>query len=54
MNNVGTLIVEKSSIYICINDGYINVIDFKFPNKKQMDVKSFLNGFSFESDAKMI
>lgn len=51
---VGTLIVEKSSIYICINDGYINVIDFKFPNKKQMDVKSFLNGFSFESDAKMI
>lgn len=51
---VGTLIVEKSSIYVCINDGYINVIDFKFPGKKQMDVKSFLNGFSFESDAKMI
>ena len=51
---VGTLIVEKSFIYVCINDGYINVIDFKFPGKKQMDVKSFLNGFSFESDAKMI
>ncbi len=51
---IGTLIVEKSSIYVCINDGYINVIDFKFPGKKQMDVKSFLNGFSFESDAKMI
>jgi len=51
---VGTLIVEKSSIYVCINDGYINVIDFKFPGKKQMDVKSFLNGFSFEKDAKMI
>jgi len=51
---VGTLIVEKSSINVCINDGYINVIDFKFPGKKQMDVKSFLNGFSFEKDAKMI
>ena len=51
---VGTLIVDKYSIYVCINDGYINIIDFKFPGKKQMDIKSFLNGFSFESDAKMI
>jgi methionyl-tRNA formyltransferase len=53
-NPIGTLIVKKSSINVCINNGYINVIDFKFPGKKQMNVKSFLNGFSFQNNSKMI
>jgi methionyl-tRNA formyltransferase len=53
-NPIGTLIVKKSSINVCINNGYINVIDFKFPGKKQMNVKSFLNGFSFQKNSKMI
>jgi methionyl-tRNA formyltransferase len=53
-NPIGTLIVKKSSIKVCINNGYINVIDFKFPGKKQMNVKSFLNGFSFQKNSKMI
>ena len=53
-NPIGTLIIKKSSINVCINNGYINVIDFKFPGKKQMNVKSFLNGFSFQNNSKMI
>ena len=53
-NPIGTLIVKKSSINVCINNGYINVIDFKFPGKKQMNVKSFLNGFTFQNNSKMI
>ena len=51
---IGNIISDKSSIKICILEGFINLIEFKFPGKKQMDVKSFLNGFSFDIDAKMI
>ncbi len=51
---VGKVIADKHSIKICIKNGVINLIQFKFPGKKQMDIKSFLNGFSFHLDAKMV
>jgi methionyl-tRNA formyltransferase len=51
---IGNVISDKSSIKICILEGFINLIEFKFPGKKQMNVKSFLNGFSFDINAKMI
>jgi methionyl-tRNA formyltransferase len=51
---IGILIVEKSSIKIMVSDGYIVLKEFKFPGKKQMEVKSFLNGFSFQTNPKMI
>ena len=51
---VGVLVAEKSSIKIAICNGFIVWNQFKFPGKKQMDVKSFLNGFSFHSNSKMI
>ena len=53
-HKIGNIITDKSSIKICILEGFINLIEFKFPGKKQMDVKSFLNGFSFDINAKMI
>ena len=53
-HSIGNIITDKSSIKICIVEGFINLIEFKFPGKKQMDVKSFLNGFSFDINAKMI
>jgi len=51
---IGNIISNKSSIKICIPEGYINLIEFKFPGKKQMDVKSFLNGYNFDINAKII
>jgi len=53
-NFTGSLIAEKSSIKIAVSDGYIVLNQFQFPGKKKMDVKSFLNGFSFQSNSKMI
>ena len=53
-NNIGTVITNKTSIVICIENGYIHLTNFKFPGKKQMDVKAFLNGFKFDTNAKMI
>ena len=53
-NAVGTIFSNKSSIKISVSGGFIHLIEFKFPGKKQMDVKSFLNGFNFERNSKMI
>jgi len=33
---------------------YINILDIKLPGKRTMDVKSLLNGYNFEDDAKML
>ena len=50
-NNIGTVIINKTSILICVENGYIHLTNFKFPGKKQMDVKAFLNGFKFDTNA---
>ena len=51
---IGSVIADKSSIKVFIKNGYIHLLSFKFPGKKQMDAKDFLNGFSFDSEAKML
>jgi len=53
-NAVGTIFSNKSSIKISVSGGFIHLIEFKFPGKKQMDVKSFLNGFTFDKNSKII
>ena len=51
---IGKVVIDKSSIKVATRDGFIDLTSFKFPGKKQMDVKSFLNGFSFDTEAKMV
>lgn len=50
----GQLIISKKAIKVAVNGGYIELVNFKFPGKKQMDAASFLNGFTFNENAKMI
>tara|TARA_B110000459_G_scaffold43667_1_gene48065 strand:- start:370 stop:1320 length:951 start_codon:yes stop_codon:yes gene_type:complete len=50
----GQLILTKKSIKVAVNMGYIELINFKFPGKRQMDATSFLNGFTFQENAKML
>lgn len=51
---IGTLLADKNSLKVVVKDGFVALLEFKFPGKKQMDCKSFLNGFTFETHAKMI
>jgi methionyl-tRNA formyltransferase len=51
---IGKLISSKKAIKIAVKDGYIELINFKFPGKRQMDAVSFLNGFTFHENAKML
>ena len=50
----GQLIISKKAIKVAVKGGYIALINFKFPGKRQMDAESFLNGFTFDENAKMI
>ena len=51
---IGKLIITKKSIKIAVTEGYIELINFKFPGKRKMDTTSFLNGFTFHENAKML
>ena len=50
----GQLIISKKAIKVAVKGGFIELINFKFPGKRQMDAVSFLNGFTFDKNAKMI
>ena len=53
-HQLGLLINTKKSIKVAVKEGYIDLINFKFPGKRQMDATSFLNGFTFQENARMI
>lgn len=48
---VGTLVTDKSSIKIAVNQGFLVIHELKLSGKKLMDAKSLLNGFQFSADA---
>jgi methionyl-tRNA formyltransferase len=50
----GQLIISKKTIKVAVKGGFIELINFKFPGKRQMDAISFLNGFTFDKDAQML
>jgi len=50
----GQLIISKKAIKVAVKGGFIELINFKFPGKRQMDAVSFLNGFTFDENAKML
>ena len=50
----GHLIISKKAIKVAVKGGYIELVSFKFPGKRQMDAASFLNGFTFHKNARML
>lgn len=51
---IGAIISTKKSLKVSVKEGYINILEIKLPGKKAMDIKSLLNGYQFESDAKTL
>ena len=51
---IGTVISNKNELKIAVANGYIIIKEIKLPGKRTMDVKSLLNGYSFETNAKML
>ncbi|HMQ44483.1 MAG TPA: methionyl-tRNA formyltransferase, partial [Mariniflexile sp.] len=53
-NPVGTIISTKKDLKVAVSNGYIIIEEIKLPGKRAMDVKSLLNGYTFEAGAKML
>ena len=50
----GTLISNKDELKVAVDDGFINIKEIQLPGKRKMDVKSLLNGYQFEENAKLL
>ncbi len=50
---VGSILYTKKELKVAVKNGYILIEKIKLPGKKMMDIKSLLNGYSFQTDAKM-
>ncbi len=51
---VGKVLFTKKEIQVAVNNGYIKILELKFPGKRKMDTKSLLNGFTFSDNCKMM
>jgi len=52
--DIGTLISDKNELKVAVTDGFINIKEIQLPGKRKMDVKSLLNGYHFEENAKLL
>ena len=53
-NAIGTIVSSKKELKVAVSNGYIIIKELKLPGKRTMDVKSLLNGYTFEVNAKML
>ena len=50
----GTVISTKQHVKVAVKNGFINIEEMQLPGKRNMDIKSLLNGYHFDVDAKML
>jgi len=50
---IGHIISTKHNVSVAVKNGVIHLLDIKLPGKRRMDIKSLLNGYGFNSDAKV-
>ncbi|MGB2683781.1 MAG: methionyl-tRNA formyltransferase [Olleya sp.] len=50
---VGTIISNKFTLKVAVKEGFITILELKLPGKRNMEVKSLLNGYNFDEDAKL-
>ncbi|MBT8238715.1 MAG: methionyl-tRNA formyltransferase [Croceitalea sp.] len=50
-NKVGTLICDKKTMKVAVQNGYINLIEIQLPGKRKMKVTEALNGLSLTQEA---
>lgn len=53
-NAIGSIQVLRGELKVAVSGGYINIKEIQLPGKRKMEVKSLLNGYKFEENAKML
>ena len=51
---IGHILATKHEVKVSVNKGFIILQEIKLPGKRKMDIKSLLNGYIFETNAKML
>jgi len=51
---IGKILSTKTEIKVAVREGFIKLNEIKMPGKRKMDVKSLLNGYNFDDNAKML
>ncbi|WOD43750.1 methionyl-tRNA formyltransferase [Hwangdonia lutea] len=51
---IGTVVSNKKEVKVAVTDGYLIIMEIKLPGKRTMDIKSLLNGYAFQGDAKVL
>jgi len=51
---IGHILTTKHEVKVAVNKGFIILQEIKLPGKRKMDIKSLLNGYVFETNAKML
>ncbi|MFH4966291.1 methionyl-tRNA formyltransferase [Gaetbulibacter sp. M235] len=52
--DIGTVISSKQEVKVAAKNGFIIIKEMLLPGKRNMDIKSLLNGYQFESSSKML
>lgn len=50
----GSLVSDKNELKVAVKEGFINIKEIQLPGKRKMDVKSLLNGYQLEENAKLL
>ncbi len=51
---IGTILVSNKEVKVAVSNGYLIIEEMQIPGKRKMDIKSLLNGYSFEENSKMM
>ncbi|MBU2938818.1 methionyl-tRNA formyltransferase [Lacinutrix sp. C3R15] len=51
---VGKVITTKKEIKVSVKEGYLIIKEIKLPGKRKMEAKALLNGYNFDTNAKML
>lgn len=51
---IGKVLSSKTEVKVAVNKGFIKLKEIKMPGKRKMEIKSLLNGYNFDAEAKML
>ena len=51
---LGKLIIKDNELKVAVREGFIHLKEIQLPGKRKMKSKELLNGYHFESEAKVL
>lgn len=51
---VGTIISTKNSLKVSVHGGYLHILEMQLPGKRKMEIRSLLNGYTFNQEDKVL